>query len=74
MGEGLFENVWHSYVWIVENMLSTWYPERMLRVTNSVPVIVYIHRIFHWLRQRSAWCEKVVCVLERKAYLKGKTV
>lgn len=35
VGEGLFDNVGHSYVRIVENMLSTWYPEIMLRVTNS---------------------------------------
>ena len=35
VGEGLFENVGRSYVRILENMLSTWYPERMIRVTNS---------------------------------------
>lgn len=35
VGEGLFENVGRSYVRIVENMLSTWYPEMMLRITNS---------------------------------------
>lgn len=35
VGEGLFENVGHSYVRIVENMLSTWYPEIKVRVTNS---------------------------------------
>lgn len=35
VGEGLFDNVGHSYVRIVENMLSTWYPEVMLRITNS---------------------------------------
>lgn len=35
VGEGLFDNVGHSYVRIVENMLSAWYPEVMLRVTNS---------------------------------------
>ena len=44
---------------------------------NMVPVpfiIVYIRRVFHWLRHRSAWCERVVSALERKAHLKGKTV
>ncbi len=44
---------------------------------NMVPVpfiIVYIRRIFHWLRRKSAWCERVVGALERKAHLKGKTV
>lgn len=35
VGEGLFENVGHSYVRIVENMLNTWYPEIKVRVTNS---------------------------------------
>jgi len=35
VGEGLFENVGHGYVRIIENMLSTWYPEIMIRVTNS---------------------------------------
>ena len=35
VGEGLFENVGHSYVRIVENMLNTWYPEVKLRVSNS---------------------------------------
>lgn len=35
VGEGLFDNVGHSYVRIVENMLATWYPEVRLRVTNS---------------------------------------
>lgn len=35
VGEGLFDNVGRSYVRIIENMLSTWYPEVMLRVTNS---------------------------------------
>ena len=35
VGEGLFENVGRSYVRIIENMLSTWYPEIMIRITNS---------------------------------------
>lgn len=35
VGEGLFDNVGHSYVRILENMLAAWYPEVKLRVTNS---------------------------------------
>lgn len=35
VGEGLFENVGKSYVRIVENMLSAFYPEVYIRVTNS---------------------------------------
>lgn len=35
VGEGLFDNLGKSYVRIVENMLSTWYPEVKVRVTNS---------------------------------------
>lgn len=35
VGEGLFDNVGRSYVRVVENMLSTWYPEVFVRVTNS---------------------------------------
>ncbi len=34
VGEGLFDNVGHSYVRILENMLCTWYPEVKLRITN----------------------------------------
>ena len=35
VGEGLFDNTGRSYVRVVENMLSVWYPERKIRVTNS---------------------------------------
>lgn len=35
VGEGLFDNVGRSYVRIIENMLSAYYPEINLRVTNS---------------------------------------
>ncbi|MDO4291786.1 MAG: SGNH/GDSL hydrolase family protein [Eubacteriales bacterium] len=35
VGEGLHDSVGKSYVRIVENMLSTWYPEVYVRVTNS---------------------------------------
>lgn len=35
VGEGLFDHVGRGYVRIIENMLSTWYPEIMIRVTNS---------------------------------------
>lgn len=34
VGEGLFDNVGHSYVRIVENFLATCYPERYIRITN----------------------------------------
>lgn len=35
IGEGLFDCVGKSYVRIIENMLGAFYPEVMLRVTNS---------------------------------------
>lgn len=35
VGEGLFDNVGHSYVRIIENMLAVYYPEIKVRVTNS---------------------------------------
>ena len=35
VGEGLFDNLGRSYVRIIENMLCTWYPEVVLRITNS---------------------------------------
>jgi len=35
VGEGLFDNVGRSYVRVIENMLSVWYPEVLTRVTNS---------------------------------------
>lgn len=35
VGEGGSENIGRSYVRILENMLSTWYPEVYLRITNS---------------------------------------
>lgn len=44
---------------------------------NMVPVpfiIVFIRRIFAWLRKISPLCERLVSALERKAHLKGKTV
>lgn len=44
---------------------------------NMVPVpfiIIYIRKIFHWLRRISPLCERVVSALERKAHLKGQTV
>lgn len=34
-GEGLFDNVGHGYVRVVENLLVACYPERAIRVTNS---------------------------------------
>lgn len=35
VGEGLRDNLGVGYVRILENMLSTWYPEVNLRITNS---------------------------------------
>ena len=35
VGEGLFDNVGRSYVRVIENMLSAYYPELYIRVTNS---------------------------------------
>lgn len=35
VGEGLFENLGHGYVRVVENMLAVYYPEIKVRVTNS---------------------------------------
>ena len=35
VGEGLFDSVGFGYVRMIENMLAAWYPERMIRVTNS---------------------------------------
>lgn len=46
VGEGLFDNVGQSYVRIIENMLSTWYPEVYLRVIQF--------RCFRQHEQRSA--------------------
>ena len=34
-GESFDENLGRSYVRIIDNMLSTWYPEILVRVTNS---------------------------------------
>lgn len=35
VGEGLFDNVGRSYVRVIENMLSVYYPEKRIRITNS---------------------------------------
>ncbi len=35
VGEGLFDNLGHSYVRIIDNMLAAYYPERKIRITNS---------------------------------------
>ena len=35
VGEGLFDSVGRSYVRVIENMLSAYYPEVRVRVTNS---------------------------------------
>lgn len=44
---------------------------------NIVPtpfIIVYIRRVFQWIRRRSGWCDKRISALERKAHLKGRLV
>lgn len=35
VGEGLADSLGFGYVRIVENFLTVWYPERLLRITNS---------------------------------------
>ena len=35
VGEGLFDNLGHGYVRIIDNMLNTWYPERAIRISNT---------------------------------------
>ena len=35
VGEGLFDNLGHSYVRVVDNMMAAFYPELKIRVTNS---------------------------------------
>ncbi len=35
VGEGLFDSLGNGYVREIENMLTAWYPERNIRVTNS---------------------------------------
>lgn len=57
--------------------LNYWVALAVAVLGNMAPVpfiIVYIRRIFHWIRRKSAWCERMVSALERKAHLKGKTV
>lgn len=46
-------------------------------IGNMLPVpfiIVYIRRIFQWMRRRLPWLNSLVDRLERKAHLKGRTV
>ena len=46
-------------------------------VGNVLPVpfiVVYIRRIFLWMRRRLPWLNSLVDKLERKAHLKGKKV
>ena len=35
VGEGLYDNLGHSYVRVIENLLSAVYPEIRIRITNS---------------------------------------
>ena len=44
---------------------------------NMIPIpfiIVYIRRIFQWLRRRSAGLDRLVTRLEKRAHLKGRKV
>ena len=46
-------------------------------IGNMLPVpfiIVYIRRIFQWMRRRLPWLNSLVDRMERKAHLKGRTV
>jgi len=46
-------------------------------VGNMLPVpfiVVYIRRIFQWMRRRLPWLNSLVDKLERKAHLKGQRV
>ncbi len=46
-------------------------------IGNILPVpfiLVYIRRIFKWMRRRLPWLNSLVDRLERKAHLKGRTV
>lgn len=35
VGEGLFDNLGHGYVRVIESLLVAWYPELNIRITNS---------------------------------------
>lgn len=55
------------------------YPRALMAavIGNMVPVpfiIVYIRRIFTWLRKNSRWWEEKITRLERTAHLKGRLV
>lgn len=44
---------------------------------NMVPVpfiLVYIRRIFHFLRDKNQWANRIITKLEKKAHLKGNMV
>ena len=44
---------------------------------NMLPVpfiIIYIRKIFAWMRRHIQWCDRVVSTLEKKAHLKGRIV
>lgn len=35
VGEGLFDNLGHGYVRVIDNMLNAWYPECAIRISNT---------------------------------------
>ena len=46
-------------------------------IGNIIPapfIIVYIRRVFAWIRQRLPWWDSKITVLEEKAHLKGRMV
>ena len=55
------------------------YPEALAAAIlgNMLPVpfiIVYIRHVFAWLRQRRAWWDEKITLLEQRAHLKGRLV
>ena len=57
--------------------LPVWAAYLAVVVGNVLPVpfiVVYIRRIFLWMRRRLPWLNSLVDKLERKAHLKGQTV
>ena len=44
---------------------------------NMLPVpfiILFIRRIFAWMRRHSVWWDRIIAILEQKAHLKGRVV
>ena len=57
--------------------LPVWLAYLAAVVGNVIPapvIVVYIRRIFLWIRRRLPWLNNVIDKLERKAHLKGRKV